>query len=82
MYQWTWEWDSSLENPNLLLTEKNLGVKFHPNHSTGTAAIRGNDVMRIGCHYYWEIKILTFIHGTDVVSIYFSKSCVSISDIR
>ena len=48
--------------------EKNLEVKFHPGYSTGTAAIRGNKLMSKGNHHYWEIKMVTPVYGTDVVS--------------
>ncbi|XP_077286025.1 uncharacterized protein LOC143911137 [Arctopsyche grandis] len=42
-------------------------VTFHKVYSTGTAVIRGNTPLVADHHYYWEIKILTELYGTDVM---------------
>ncbi|GJQ81768.1 hypothetical protein Trydic_g314 [Trypoxylus dichotomus] len=34
---------------------------------SGTAAMRGNGVLKPNMHHYWEIKILTKLYGTDVM---------------
>lgn len=51
------------------LSNDNVEVTFHPKSSPGTAVIRGNKPLKKGKHYYWEIKILSCLYGTDVVSI-------------
>lgn len=43
-------------------------VLFHPCYSSGTTAVRGNRPCVRGNDYYWEIKVLTPLCGTDVVS--------------
>lgn len=71
------DWNWAKEN---YLTDKRLSndmreVIFHPYYSTGTAAVRGEIPLRANGHYYWEIKIITKLYGTDVVSysLCFSK---------
>ena len=39
---------------------------FHPNYSSGTAAIRGTESMTRGQHY-WEVKMSTPVYGTDMM---------------
>lgn len=68
MQVYEWEWDSAFENPRLQLDEKKLQVKFHPGYSMGTAGVRGNKPMSGGRHHYWEVKMMTPVYGTDVVS--------------
>ncbi|XP_034950300.1 SPRY domain-containing SOCS box protein 3-like [Chelonus insularis] len=62
-----WTWDETLTGTTFRLSEDNLEVKFHPFYSNGTAAIRGNQLMKKGRHYYWEVKMLSLIYGTDVM---------------
>ncbi|XP_043273489.1 SPRY domain-containing SOCS box protein 3-like [Venturia canescens] len=62
-----WSWDETLATSASLLSRKNLEVKFHPNYSNGTVAVRGNKPMEKARHHYWEIKMLTPIYGTDVM---------------
>lgn len=63
-----WAWDKELATATTLLSNDNREVRFHPGYSSGTAAIRGDSPFQHGHIYYWEIKMLTALYGTDVVS--------------
>ncbi|XP_046836848.1 SPRY domain-containing SOCS box protein 3-like isoform X1 [Vespa crabro] len=62
-----WTWDPKYKPTMSELSENNLEVTFHPDYSIGTAVVRGNMPLKKGNHYYWEIKMLTYIYGTDVM---------------
>ncbi|BES97206.1 SPRY domain-containing SOCS box protein [Nesidiocoris tenuis] len=62
-----WAWDTEAASPSTLLSKQNREVRFHPNYSSGTAAIRGDTAFCRGNVYYWEIKMLTCLYGTDVM---------------
>ena len=64
-----WAWDEQVTTAATLLSKQNREVRFHPGYSSGTAAVRGNSPFLKGHVYYWEIKMLTALYGTDVVSI-------------
>ena len=42
-------------------------VLFHPTYSSGTAAVRGDTGLVRSCHYYWEVKMVREVYGTDVM---------------
>jgi SPRY domain-containing SOCS box protein 3 len=63
-----WAWDEQVASPATLLSKQNREVRFHPGYSSGTAAVRGDSPFKQGNVYYWEIKMLTSLYGTDVVS--------------
>ncbi|KAF6203807.1 hypothetical protein GE061_002142 [Apolygus lucorum] len=62
-----WAWDNEAASPATLLSKQNREVRFHPGYSSGTAAIRGDSPFSRGNVYYWEIKMLTCLYGTDVM---------------
>lgn len=62
-----WVWDSSVLTSASQLFLEGQEVHFHPVYSSGTAAVRGSKPCVGGNVYYWEIKVLTPIFGTDVV---------------
>ena len=64
-----WVWDSTVASVSTRLSMNDREVQFHPTYSNGTAAIRGNMPCVNNNDYYWEIKILSPVYGTDVVSI-------------
>ena len=39
---------------------------FHPSYSSGTAGIRGTEILSEGQHF-WEIKMTTPVYGTDMM---------------
>lgn len=43
-------------------------VIFHPVYSQGTAIIRGNKPLQPNKIHFWEIRVLTVMSGTEVVS--------------
>ncbi|EZA53858.1 hypothetical protein DMN91_011245 [Ooceraea biroi] len=61
-YEWTWKIPST---PSVNCN--GLNVVFHPVYSTGTAVVMGNRPFEAGRHHYWEILMLTYISGTDVM---------------
>lgn len=67
-----WAWDETVASQATQLSKGNREVRFHPGNSSGTAAVRGNSSFRPGNIYYWEIKMLTSLYGTDVVSLVFT----------
>lgn len=63
-----WAWDNSVQTSASRLILDGREVRFHPGYSSGTAAVRGDKPCVTGSDYYWEIKVLTLLYGTDVVS--------------
>ncbi|XP_017780406.1 PREDICTED: SPRY domain-containing SOCS box protein 3 [Nicrophorus vespilloides] len=63
-----WLWDESCEGSDCVIAKQNkCEVLFHPVYSSGTAIIRGDQVFEKNFHYYFEVKILTTLYGTDVM---------------
>uniref|UniRef100_A0A1B6C1E4 B30.2/SPRY domain-containing protein n=1 Tax=Clastoptera arizonana TaxID=38151 RepID=A0A1B6C1E4_9HEMI len=62
-----WAWDKTVTTAATLLSKQNREVRFHPGYSSGTAAVRGDAAFLHGRIYYWEIKMLTALYGTDVM---------------
>ncbi|XP_069703776.1 SPRY domain-containing SOCS box protein 3 [Periplaneta americana] len=65
VYEWTWDAETTSSATRLILD--NREIHFHPGFSNGTAIIRGNKPFVSGFDYYWEIKVLTPLYGTDVM---------------
>lgn len=65
-----WTWNKENDTSTIVLSENNLKVKFHNGYSYGTAAVRGTNLLEKGRHHYWEVKMLSCIYGTDIVSIF------------
>ena len=63
-----WLWDQETAHPESHICGPN--VVFHPVYSQGTSIIRGDTVLKRGMHHYWEIKIVSCLSGTDVVSFH------------
>lgn len=66
-YDWKWLKDSDGDG-SVKISNEEIDVFFHPYYSAGTAVVRGDTPLRKNMHYYWEIKILSNLYGTDVVS--------------
>lgn len=62
-----WTWDTSIAHPETQIT--NELVLFHPIYSQGTSMVRGTVPLEKQCIHYWEIKLVTHLHGTDLVSL-------------
>ena len=65
IYSWKWE---KHEDTCAILTKDNCEVIFHPVYSSGTAALRGTTSFTKNVHHFWEMKMLSNLYGTDVVS--------------
>lgn len=60
-----WIWDKALTFETVV---SGAEVIFHPVYSQGTTIVRGNEPLYRGRHHYWELKILSPLSGTDIVS--------------
>lgn len=65
IYEWFWEKDEG--ETNFQLDPKNFIVTFHPVYSSGTSVVRGNKPFQQNMHYYWEMKMISKLYGTDVM---------------
>lgn len=65
--QQDWRWQKEADS-SVVTSNDDRDVLFHPYYSSGTALARGNTALKKNFHYYWEIKILSNLYGTDVVS--------------
>lgn len=63
-----WTWSKANSSSNTRITNNNKDILFHPLYSSGTAAVRGDVPFQTNLHYYWEIKMISNLYGTDVVS--------------
>ncbi|CAH1978374.1 unnamed protein product [Acanthoscelides obtectus] len=52
---------------NARVLNNSRDILFHPYISSGTGAARGDLELKPNFHYYWEIKMLTMLYGTDVM---------------
>lgn len=69
-FSWTWLRQTEGEGgaANVVVQDQdNLSVLFHPNYSSGTAAVRGDTALVRPFHYYWEVKMMRPVYGTDVI---------------
>uniref|UniRef100_T1IRT4 SPRY domain-containing SOCS box protein 3 n=1 Tax=Strigamia maritima TaxID=126957 RepID=T1IRT4_STRMM len=62
---WTWSKKDKSHEVRLYGTRHTI-AHFHPNWSTGTAAVRGTRVLNNGC-YYWEVAISQRVFGTSMM---------------
>ncbi|KAF8568060.1 hypothetical protein P879_09197 [Paragonimus westermani] len=63
-----WCWHTTEELTGIVkLSENSSVVTFHPLESFGTAVVRGTKPLSGGLHY-WELKMISPLYGTDVVS--------------
>lgn len=62
-----WSWDAEVKHSESQITGSR--VIFHPIYSQGTSIIRGDTPLQLNRHHYWEIKILSSLSGTDIVTI-------------
>nr|CAH7723015.1 unnamed protein product [Callosobruchus chinensis] len=60
-----WSWSSISTNARVLNNCRD--ILFHPYISSGTGAARVDLELKPNFHYYWEIKMLTMLYGTDVM---------------
>ncbi|KAI5718840.1 hypothetical protein M8J76_000970 [Diaphorina citri] len=66
--EYEWVWDTNSADPEtIVLSCQNRETLFHPRSSQGTTAIRGTTPFKSGHVYYWEVKMLSTLYGTDVV---------------
>ena len=69
-FSWSWHREKEAEggNANVVVEgQDNLSVLFHPNYSSGTAAVRGDTALMRPFHYYWEVRMMRPVYGTDVM---------------
>lgn len=61
-----WSWDQKFVQPQTILD--NHTVLFHPYYSQGTSIVRSSEPLAMNMIHYWEIKIVHWFSGTDLVS--------------
>ncbi|XP_063077943.1 SPRY domain-containing SOCS box protein 3 isoform X2 [Engraulis encrasicolus] len=61
-----WVWDEACKSSSTYLSCSDRKVSFHMEYSCGTAAIRGNQELADGQHF-WEIKMTSPVYGTDMM---------------
>jgi len=62
-----WGWDEGKNQKTVVVVQNKREVLFHPMTSGGTAAVAGDQVLTVGCHHYWEVRMLTKVDGTDIM---------------
>lgn len=62
-----WLWDEA-NSSGVQLDNEMRDVLFHPKDSCGTATIRGTAPLEKD-QYFWEIKMISPVYGTDMVSL-------------
>ncbi|CAH1794817.1 unnamed protein product, partial [Owenia fusiformis] len=61
-----WVWDEDSKSKGTVIESDKRNVQFHPDYSSGTAAVRGNKPM-MHDQYFWEIKMVSAVYGTDMM---------------
>lgn len=61
-----WTWDRQNVQPQTII--QNNTIQFHPIYSQGTSVIRSDQPLAPNMIHYWEIKIVHWLSGTDLVS--------------
>lgn len=62
-----WTWDVAEGRADVVMLDNIL--TFHPIYSQGTAVVKGEVPLEHGMQHYWEVKIMSFLTGTDMVSL-------------
>lgn len=62
-----WTWDRQNVTPATMFRDSNT-VQFHPIYSQGTTVVRSDQKLASNMIHYWEIKIVHWLSGTDLVS--------------
>jgi len=62
----SWSWSQSSGGSSAVIQNRDT-VLFHPTYSSGTAAVRGDTGLVRPYHYYWEVKMVREVYGTDVM---------------
>lgn len=77
IHAYEWHWQKEEESNNTVISNGDREVLFHPVYSSGTAAVRGNSPFKKNLHYYWEIKMISNLYGTDIVSRLLTNGAVN-----
>lgn len=67
----SWTWDS--QNIQSQTIVENNTIHFHPHYSQGTSVVRSSQRLFHNMIHYWEIKIVNWSSGTDLVSFQISS---------
>ena len=67
-------WDANSverrDRKSIILSHCKKQATFHPGFSDGTIIVRGDKPFEANKLCYWEVKMMTTVYGTDVVSVY------------
>lgn len=64
-----WKWDENFKTPTIIISQNSQKVYFNKGYSLGNACVRGDTPLVAGYDYYWEVKMLSSVYGTSMVSI-------------
>lgn len=62
-----WKFQRPESALNVVLSNNDKDVLFHPERSEGTAVVKGGKPFERDKHYYWEVKIVSPLYGSDVM---------------
>ena len=69
--EFAWVWSTQEEGGqagNIILDAERRQINFNPEYSSGTASVRGNQILPKNYQHYWEVKLTSAVYGTNIVS--------------
>ncbi|XP_068207613.1 LOW QUALITY PROTEIN: SPRY domain-containing SOCS box protein 3-like [Palaemon carinicauda] len=68
--EFAWVWSTKEEGGqagNIVLGPESRQISFNPEYSSGTASVRGNQILPKNYQHYWEIKLTNAVYGTNIM---------------
>ncbi|XP_066951575.1 SPRY domain-containing SOCS box protein 3-like [Macrobrachium rosenbergii] len=68
--EFAWVWSTKEEGGqagNIVLGPECRQINFNPEYSSGTASVRGNQILPKNYQHYWEIKLTNAVYGTNMM---------------
>ncbi|CAH0563557.1 unnamed protein product [Brassicogethes aeneus] len=62
-----WKFVKEENTSDIVFSNENKDILFHPTYSHGTAVLRGEKPFAKNRHHYWEVKMISSLYGTDVM---------------
>lgn len=76
-----WKWHKTDDSDAQI---QDRDIIFHPTYSQGTSIVRGEQPLQKDKVHFWEMRVVTALAGTDVVSdvVFRNQNSHQISDIN
>lgn len=76
-----WKWHKTDDSDAQI---QDRDIIFHPTYSQGTSIVRGEQPLQQDKVHFWEMRVVTALAGTDVVSdvVFRNQNSHQISDIN